>query len=177
MNFKSDIKTLTNMYENMTIQNTRAQKIINDWNTYGNSKIYTIRSHKTDKYYIGSTTQPLHKRFLSHKTHYKSQPFYVSSFEILKFDDAYIQLYKNFPCLDRRQLQKHEDELVQMFSHEIVNKITKNTKHSKYNSEFTDHITNRIEIDSTTFDSKKKMIKYTKNSTITIIIINNLTKL
>ena len=40
-------------------------------NMYANGKIYTIRSHQTDKYYIGSTTQPLSKRFYQHKQLYK----------------------------------------------------------------------------------------------------------
>ena len=31
-------------------------------NIYHTSKIYSIRSFLTDKYYIGSTTQPLTKR-------------------------------------------------------------------------------------------------------------------
>jgi hypothetical protein len=31
-------------------------------NKYQHGKIYTIRSFQTDKFYIGSTTQPLSKR-------------------------------------------------------------------------------------------------------------------
>ena len=40
---------------------------------YTNGKIYVMRSNKTDKIYIGSTTQPLFKRFFQHKvnTHNK----------------------------------------------------------------------------------------------------------
>lgn len=37
-------------------------------NKYLNGKIYTIRSHQTDKFYIGSTCSPLHKRLFKHRS-------------------------------------------------------------------------------------------------------------
>jgi hypothetical protein len=71
-------------------------------NKYHNSKIYTIRSHLNDKYYIGSTTQPLYKRLYEHKISYqyykKNNKKYMTSFEVLKFDDAYIELLEEFSC-------------------------------------------------------------------------------
>ena len=69
---------------------------------YTNGKIYTIRSYLTDKYYIGSTIQPLCKRMVGQKSNYKNylknnSSAYVSSYEVLKFDDAYIELLELFP--------------------------------------------------------------------------------
>ena len=63
-------------------------------NRYNNGKIYAIRSHQTDKVYIGSTCDILAKRLYVHRRHkidYENEKYnYVSSFEMLEFDDAYI---------------------------------------------------------------------------------------
>ena len=58
--------------------------------------VYSIRTHQTTDIYIGSTTQPLSKRMVNHRTDYKNyldgKYHYVSSYEILKHGDAYIEL-------------------------------------------------------------------------------------
>ena len=74
---------------------------------FANGKIYSIRSHQTDKIYIGSTTQPLHKRFHQHKLSNKT-----TSREILLFDDAYIELVENYPCTDKNELYRREGEII-----------------------------------------------------------------
>ena len=83
---------------------------------YANGKIYTIRSFQTDKVYYGSTTQPLSKRFSKHKKDFKNYTqgnfSYISSFEILQYDDAYIELVENFSCENKEQLQKREGEII-----------------------------------------------------------------
>ena len=60
---------------------------------FANGKIYSIRSHQTEKIYIGSTTQSLAVRFGGHKRQN------CSSQQILQFDDAYIELIENYPCV------------------------------------------------------------------------------
>ena len=59
-------------------------------------RIYKIVSSECDSVYIGSTTQQLNARFTCHKSHYKKYVdgtyHYVTSFEILKFADAKIEL-------------------------------------------------------------------------------------
>ena len=72
-------------------------------NKYQRGQIYTIRSHQTDQFYIGSTTQPLHKRLHSHRTHYKlwsadNTKGKCSSYEIIKNEDNYIELLEDFKC-------------------------------------------------------------------------------
>ena len=66
-------------------------------NKFHNSKIYTIRSPQTDKYYIGSTTQILCKRLTNHKTDYdrylKGIYYNIRSFKIIELGDAYIELF------------------------------------------------------------------------------------
>ncbi len=116
-------------------------------NMYANGKIYTIRSHQTNKYYIGSTTQPLSKRFYQHKqeidrharyadsynmaqvngTIYKYNkpvPKLCSSKDIVCYHDAYIELMENYPCTNKEQLEKREYELIREHKDNVVNITT-----------------------------------------------------
>ena len=83
---------------------------------YGNSKIYAIRSYATDNVYIGSTTQPLSKRMVVHRGHYKlylaGKFRYMTSFELIKCGDAYIELLEDYPCENNEQLHRREGELI-----------------------------------------------------------------
>ena len=73
---------------------------------FANGKIYSIRSHQTDKIYIGSTTQSLAVRLGGHKR------MDCSSKEILLFDDAYIELIELFPCASKMALNLREGEII-----------------------------------------------------------------
>src|SRR3990167_3714003 len=83
---------------------------------YQNGKIYTIRSHKTDKVYVGSTTQSLSCRLAEHRHDYNrylaEKYSYVTSFEIIKLGDAYIELVEDVPCKNKEQLLRREGELI-----------------------------------------------------------------
>jgi hypothetical protein len=73
---------------------------------YQNGKIYSIRSYQTELIYIGSTTQSLSKRLGKHISDYKNGV--ISSKELLKYDDYYIELIELFPCNSREELLKQE---------------------------------------------------------------------
>ena len=89
---------------------------------YQNGKIYAIRSFATDKYYIGSTCNPLHKRLYQHKSDKNSaKNRYRTSFEIVKYDDCYIELLEEFSCENKNQLQKREGELIRESKSDVVN--------------------------------------------------------
>ena len=95
-------------------------------NRYKNGKIYTLRSHSTDKYYIGSTCVPLHKRLYNHKSQYKNYTLgkrtsNISSYEIVKYGDAFIELLEECPCDSKAQLLKREGELIRKHKADIVN--------------------------------------------------------
>ena len=83
---------------------------------YSNGKIYTIRSYISDEVYVGSTTQTLSIRMAKHRTGYKAfmngTGKYVSSFEILKYDDAYIELVKLNPCNSKSELDAVEGKYI-----------------------------------------------------------------
>lgn len=111
-------------------------------NIYHHSKIYSIRSFLTDKYYIGSTTQSLSKRLSKHKGNYalwlrdKTRPrSYMSSFEILKLNDAYIELIENIKCENKEELHKREGELIREHKNNIVNIIIPNRYKKEQNQE------------------------------------------
>ncbi len=92
---------------------------------YQNGKIYTIRSHQTDDVYIGSTTQSLAVRMAGHRRDYKYYqdgkcPF-MTSYEITKYDDCYIELLEECKCENKQQLHKREGELIR--ENDCVNKI------------------------------------------------------
>jgi len=82
---------------------------------YENGLIYTIRSHQTTDIYIGSTTQPLYKRIYQHKKNFNRWKIgkycYVSSFELMKYDDVYIELLELFPCSSKNELCRREGQL------------------------------------------------------------------
>ena len=81
---------------------------------YQNSKIYTIRSTKTESVYVGSTYQTLECRFSGHKSTHKSGKHKISSSIIFNYgvEYAYIELLEEYPCNSRDELLKREGELM-----------------------------------------------------------------
>ena len=73
---------------------------------FQNAKIYTIRSHQTNRVYVGSTTQALHKAFYEHKK------LRHASRDIMQFADCYIELLECFPCSNKTELNQREGELI-----------------------------------------------------------------
>jgi hypothetical protein len=98
---------------------------------FQNGKVYAIRSHQTDKIYIGSTTQPLSVRFGEHKR----KP--CTSREILNFNDAYIELLEEFPCANKMQLTKREGQLIR--STDCVNKRIEGRTQSEHYKDNKEH--------------------------------------
>lgn len=93
---------------------------------YLNGKIYALKSHQTDKFYIGSTTQPLSKRLSEHKSRYtnfkNNNSSFSTSFEIIKFDDVFIELIEKNPCNCRNELEKVEGKFILENKDKTVNK-------------------------------------------------------
>ena len=92
---------------------------------YSKGQIYTLRSHQTDAIYIGSTCGPLRARLCSHKSNYKTwkegKYGYTTSYEIVKYDDAYIELLEDFPCDNKKELNRREGQLIRQ--NECVNRV------------------------------------------------------
>ena len=109
----NNLKTKTDILVTMETKTDKENK-------YGRGKIYTIRSHQTELFYIGSTTNTLVKRFSCHKSKFKGGNC-PSSKDILKFEDAYIELLEDFPCENKNQLNRREGERIREFRDSCVN--------------------------------------------------------
>ena len=82
-------------------------------NNYERGKIYKIVCNITGKQYVGSTTEPsLARRLAGHKGHYnsylKGKRDYITSFEILKNGNYFIELICNASCNSRDELSAVE---------------------------------------------------------------------
>ena len=83
---------------------------------YNNGVIYSIRFKDDDKHiYIGSTIQPLYKRFYEHKSNVSSLRNYIAEHYDYKWDLCYIELLEKFPCSCRQELEKREGELIREY--------------------------------------------------------------
>ena len=74
-------------------------------------KIYMIKSKQTNKVYIGSTVDTLNRRFGKHKSDKT-----CTSREILKYDDAEIELLECYECENKKQLERHEGEYIRQYN-------------------------------------------------------------
>jgi hypothetical protein len=82
---------------------------------YSKGKIYTIRCHSNDKLiYVGCTTTSLSVRLAGHKRNVKISLYkYINNPENnTTWDDWYIELYENFPCNCKEELNKRENEVI-----------------------------------------------------------------
>ena len=109
-------------------------------NKYNSSLIYTIRSHQTNKYYIGSTTQSLSRRLTGHRKDYKrhlsnNDNEYTSSYEILKYNDYYIELLLAYPCNNKDELHRREGELIRQHKSDVVNIFIAGRTDKEYNED------------------------------------------
>jgi len=111
--------------------------------SYSEGKIYAVKSKQIDKIYIGSTCQKINKRFGEHKSRYlnsdKNDDYKNRSVnEILKFDDAYIELLENFPCNNGIELKKREGEFIK--SNNCVNKLIAGRTNKEWDKENQDKV-------------------------------------
>ena len=127
---------------------------------YSKSKIYSIRSHQTDLIYIGSTIQTLALRLAGHVRDFKKfkngKCNYITSFDMLKFEDYYIELICEFPCASKLHLSKKEGEYIR--SSKCVNKNIAGRTSNQY------YLDNKVKIKKYAkqyqLDNKEKRIKY-----------------
>ena len=88
-------------------------------NKKNNGKIYTIRCREDNNLiYVGSTVQPLYKRWDQHKRTFKNEHskaykylLYIKMHEI-GIDSFYFELYENLNCECKEQLLKREGEII-----------------------------------------------------------------
>ena len=111
---------------------------------YQRGKIYTIRSHKTPLVYVGSTIEKsLKNRLSSHKGKYKQykkgEVNYYTSFDILKIDEnCYIELYEEYPCENKAQLDRREGQVIREL--DCVNKNVAGRTQKEYQQDNKENI-------------------------------------
>jgi len=75
-------------------------------------RVYCIRSQQTTDIYIGSTIQTLSQRMTDHRKAYKKylnkNYDYMTSFEIVQYEDAYIEVLFEGEFLSRNDLDRKE---------------------------------------------------------------------
>jgi hypothetical protein len=100
--------------------------------------IYIIRSHQTDDVYYGSTTQMLCKRMATHRANYKcwlnGTSNYVSSFDILKYEDAYIELVEEIEFQNKQELYAREGHHIR--ENNCVNKRIPDRTTQEYHKQY-----------------------------------------
>ncbi len=79
-------------------------------------RIYRIVSSECDGVYVGSTTQQLNIRFSEHKSHYRrylaGKRNYLTSFEVLKFVDAQIELIHEGLFNGKKDMEQFEGDTI-----------------------------------------------------------------
>ncbi len=106
---------------------------------YSNGKIYTIRC-RTDEtlIYVGSTIQPLFKRFYKHKRDKLCSLYqYVNKFN-LDWDEWYIELYENYPCKSKEELNRQEGKIIREIA--TINQRVEGRTRKEYRIENADKI-------------------------------------
>ena len=113
-------------------------------NKFNKSMVYSIRTPHSELYYIGSTTQPLCKRFVNHKSKYKDYLngtyHFVTSFKIIELGDAYIELLEEISCENRNQLDKREGELIREHKANCVNRYIAGRTHKEWSTDNADRL-------------------------------------
>ena len=85
-------------------------------NKYTNGKIYRIWNLLNDKFYVGSTVQPLHKRMIGHRSdagrHKCSNVKLFEEMNTLGYEHFKIELIEYYPCQTKDELTRREGEVI-----------------------------------------------------------------
>ncbi len=81
---------------------------------YANGNIYCVASIINDEVYVGSTTQPVSKRMVKHRSEAKTRPtsHFQKVMSDLNIENFYIELLEEYPCDHVEQLNRKEGEWI-----------------------------------------------------------------
>jgi hypothetical protein len=114
---------------------------------YSKAVIYTIRYKLDDSLlYVGSTTQPLYKRWGDHKSNAYNvncnrynMILYQKIRETNDIKNWYIELYENSPCNNKEELHKKEGE-IQRKLNACLNRVIAGRTQKEYREEHKEEI-------------------------------------
>ncbi len=110
---------------------------------YKNGKIYTIRCKNDDSFiYVGSTIQPLFKRWHQHKKVLNNEKYnnilLYQKIRETNIEDWFIELYEEFSCENKEQLIKREGQIIREIG--TLNKLIAGRTKKEYNEDNKDKI-------------------------------------
>ena len=89
---------------------------------YHRGKIYTIRCRYDDsKIYVGSTINDLSRRMTGHRCLSLRKSFKLYQEVNGDWDNWYIELFENYPCNSKQELEKREGEVIRQIG--TINKV------------------------------------------------------
>lgn len=108
-------------------------------------RVYCLRSHQTTDVYVGSTKRTLSCRMATHRSAYKewiiSNKKYITSYEILKYTDCYIELIEQDKFGSKQEMQKREGHFIREM--ECVNKKIEGRSKKEWTKDNTERIAER----------------------------------
>jgi len=120
--------------------------------------IYALKSKNNENVYIGSTKQKLKNRLNNHIQSYKrytiGRNHYITSFEVLKHNDCFIELLDELEFNDIKELLKLEGQYIKNHIN-VINKCIagrdylewyKDNRQKKIDKQTEYYITNKIKI-------------------------------
>jgi len=132
---------------------------------YQLGKIYKIVDNTNESIYIGSTCEPiLSRRLAGHVANYKTycgsenKKTFVTSYDIIKNDNYYIELIELYPCNSKDELLKRERYYIQTL--DCVNKTIPGRTKKEWNADNMDKIIKYKKQYNN--DNKEKIKKYYK---------------
>lgn len=128
---------MENRFKNMAIYLIKMENEKKAENKYRRGKIYKLCSRQTDKVYIGSTYErDVRNRLAKHNRNYKAYKagkyHYVSSFDMLEYNDCDIILLESYPCNSKQELHARERHWIEKTPNYINMKIPNRSKKESY---------------------------------------------
>ncbi len=102
---------------------------------------YTVRCKNDDSLiYVGSTIQPLFKRWFQHKQNLNNEKFNMLLYQKMreterkKMRETYIELYEDCSCENKEQLNRREGEIIREIA--TINRNIVGRKKKEYMKEY-----------------------------------------
>ena len=100
-------------------------------NKYTTGKIYRNWNMMNDRFYVGSTIQPLHKRMIGHRCDAGKQQCskvkLYTDMNTLGYEHFKIELIEYYPCNSRDELIRREGEIIRELKLELNMQIAGRT--------------------------------------------------
>jgi hypothetical protein len=121
---------------------------------YSEGKIYLVKFRNDPSLvYVGSTKCPLNERFRKDKYRNTSLYKYIDENCDGNWDDWYIELYEDYPCLNEKELERREGEITRKFknddNYKCINKCIAGRTTKEYKKEYYEN-------------NKEKILEYQK---------------